>query len=360
MKLDRKILQQYVNDTIVCYEKHPFANLYIYGYYDDPSKKRIWDETTKHCRGIIVDDDGNIIEQPFDKFWTFKQYISNDLVLLNEGQILRLPNCDFRITEKVDGTMVTLYWIGDIPYLATQRSFTNIKAIEATKILHSKYTHLFSALNREYTYVFEAIYPETKVLIEYGDIRDLVLIGVIDKRTGKPIPVPDIGFRTCKDYTQEYGHLRDFNDLSALDLQNNEGFVIYFESGEMLKVKFPWYIKAHAILDSFMKYERSSYSWYKTLSIFSGVSLPIITEDDLLESLQNGDDNFWEIKNKVPSFYYLMGFDYWLQLMKDRITKREQTLFVQPHYFDFDERMKTPHIYETSIWKWRDRFLKHK
>jgi len=359
MKLNRTILQQYVDETIVCCEKHPFADLYIYGYYDDPSLKRVWDETSKHCRGIIVDNDGNVIEQPFDKFWTFKQYISKDLVLLNEDQILRLPDCNFRITEKVDGTMVTLYWVNDTPYLATQRSFTNIKAIEATKILHDKYSHLFSFLDREYTYVFEAVYPETKVLIEYGDMRDLVLIGVIDKKTGKPIPVPQIGFRTCKDYTKEYGSIKDFNDLAALNLQNQEGFVIYYDSGEMLKVKFPWYMKAHSFLDNFMKFERSSYRWYKELSTYCEISLPVITETDIQKSLENGDESFLEIRNRVPQFYYLMGFDYWLQIMKDRIVKDIQPLFPQPLVFDFDERMKQPHIYETSVWKWEDRFLRH-
>ena len=359
MRLDHSVLQTYVNETIVCCEKHPYADLYIYGYYENPKKKRLWDDTSKLCRGIILDKEGNVIEKPFAKFWTFKQYISKELVLLNEEQILRLPSRKFRITEKVDGTMVTLYWIDNIPYLATQRSFTNVKAIEATKILHSKYKHLFHLLDRRYTYVFEAIYPETRVLIEYGDMRDLVLIGVIDKNTGTPLPVPNIGFKTCIDYSSQYGDIKDFNDLSALNLKNQEGFVIYFESGEMVKIKFPWYIKAHSLLDGFMKYERASYWWYKDLSESQGVSLPIITLGEIEKSLKKGDNMFLEIRNKIPQFYYLMGFDYWLKLMKEMVTKGDEPFFPQPLYFDFDERMKQPHVYETSIWKWQERFLKH-
>lgn len=358
MKINRSILETYVAETIVCCEKHPFSDLYIYGYYEDPLKKRLWDDTSKHCRGIIIDGDGNVIEHPFVKFWTFKQYISKDLALLNENQVLRLPDNSFRITEKVDGTMVTLYWIDETPYLATQRSFTNVKAIEATKILHSKYKHLFPLFNRQYTYVFEAIYPETRVLIEYGDMRDLVLIGVIDKKTGKPLPVPDMGFKTCKDYSEEYGHITNFNDLAALNIQNQEGFVIYYESGEMLKIKFPWYIKAHSLLDNFMRYERASYWWYKELAVSQGASLPVITIDDVVKSLKRGDNNFLDIRNRVPQFFYLMGFDYWLKIMSDKITKGEVPLFPQPSIFDFDERMKQPHVYETSIWKWQERFLK--
>lgn len=359
MRLNRDILETYVDSTIVCCEKHPFADLYIYGYYEDPTKSHIWDETSKHCRGIIIDNSGNVIERPFDKFWTFKQYISKDVIMLNDNQVLRIPDNNFRITEKVDGTMVTLYWINNIPYLATQRSFTNIKAIEATRILHKKYNHLFPLLNHDYTYVFEAIYPETRVLIEYGNMRDLILIGVIDKNTGIPLPVPHIGFKTCRDFSDKYKVIKNFDDLAALNIKNQEGFVIYFESGEMIKVKFPWYIKAHSILDKFMYYERSSYLWYKEMSAIQNIKIPTIEKKDLINALELGDSSFSSIRERVPQFFYLMGFDYWLSMMKDIITSETTTLFPQPDYFDFEERMKTPHIYETSIWKWQERFLKH-
>lgn len=362
MKFNHSILQKYVKNTFICHEKHPFADLHIYGYYATEEKQHIWDENSIYCRGIILDGEGNVVEMPFMKFWTFKQYLSENLLLLNEGQMIRVPSNNFRITEKVDGTMVTLYWVGDTPYLATQRSFSNVKAIEATKILHKKYSHLFSRFDRSKTYVFEAIYPETKVLIDYGDMRDLILIGVIDKATGKPIKVPeDLGFRTCKDYTQEYGHIEDLNELAALNLQNKEGFVLYYEDGSMVKLKFPWYSHAHSILDKFMKYERQSFHWYKELSNDIGKSvMPIITMDDISESLKRGDANFEKVRLSVPSFYYLMGLEYWLCLMKDIILTKEQSLFPQPEYFNFEERMQMPHIYETAIWEWEKRFLKNK
>ena len=296
---------------------------------------------------------------PFKKFWTFKQYLSDKLVLLNDNQIKRIPNGKFRITEKVDGTMVTLYWVGDKPYLATQRSFTNTKAIEATKILHEKYSHLFKAFDRRYTYVFEAVYPETKVLIQYGDMRDLVLIGVIDKSTGMPVNVPDIGFRTCNDYTQKYGKITDFNELTALNLPNQEGFVLYFENGDMMKIKFPWYQNAHSLLDKFMKNDRSAFITYQHLSKTVGVSLPKITIQDIIAAIDKGDVDFKDIRLNIPPFYYLMGFDYWLQLMRAKIMDGIVPMFPQPDYFDFEERMLSPNIYETAIWKWEERFLKH-
>ncbi len=359
MKFDHSVLQHYVKETFICYEKHPFADLHIYGYYESPDAPVVWDDISKNCRGIILDGSGNVVELPFEKFWTFKQYISDDLVLLNDNRIMQIPQGKFRITEKVDGTMVTLYWVDEKPYLATQRSFTNVKAIEATKILYEKYSHLFNTFNKRYTYVFEAIYPETKVLIQYGDTRDLILIGMIDKETGKPVPVQEIGFRICKDYTPLYGNITDFDDLAALNLPNQEGFVIYFDNGDMMKLKFPWYKNAHSILDKFMKSDKSAYFSFKDLSEILDIKLKRITKDDIIKALENGDEDCKDILIHVPSFYYLMGFDYWLQLMKSIIRDNKVPLFPQPEYFDFEERMRSPNIYETCIWKWEERFLKH-
>lgn len=361
MKFEHSVLQKYVKDTFICHEKHPFADLHIYGYYATSDNIHVWDDISKYCRGIILDGGGNVVEMPFMKFWTFRQYLSDKLLLLNEGQILRVPSKRFRITEKVDGTMVTLYWVKDRPYLATQRSFTNVKAIEATKILYERYSHLFSVFDRSKTYIFEAIYPETKVLIDYGNMRDLVLIGVIDKVSGKPEKVPEnIGFRTCRDYTEEYGHIRDLEELAALDLENQEGFVLYYEDGSMVKLKFPWYSQAHSILDRFMKNETQSVSLNRELSgIMKCAGMKVITIDDVRDSMSKGMTDFEDIRVQVPSFYYLMGFDYWLHLMKDIVQNDIKPLFPQPEYFDFEERMRRPNVYETMIWKWENRFLKH-
>jgi len=368
MKFDLKILEEYVKEANVCCEKHPLEDLYLYGYSSEAdSRKRRWDEISVHCRGMILNKYGEVVERPFPKFWTYRQYLSEGIVLLSENKMLKIPKGKFRILEKMDGTMVTLYWINNKPYLATQRSFTNVKAIEATKILYEKYQHLFDRFDKNYTYVFEAIYPETKVLIDYGQRRELVLIGMIEKLTGLQKPLPDIGFPSCKDYTEEFGHISNFDDLVNLDIPNVEGFVIYFEDGQMMKLKFPWYKEAHRLLDFFLHKERTSMAkWARLTEILEKKSHTISTVD-VWAALKKGDDALLSIKQNVPSFYYLMGLDYWLTQQAEQILfqhklKKSWNL-IEPkqsiQYFDFDERFKHPHLYETNVWKWEDRYLKH-
>lgn len=369
MKFDLKLLQQYTEKTHVCCEKHPDADLYLFGYYKDyrSGKATIWDDVSIHCRGLIVNGKGDVVEHPFPKFWTYRQYLTQNAVLLSEDRVMEIPKGKWRILEKVDGTMVTLYWIGKNPYLATQRSFTNIKALEATKILYGKYSHLFNRLDKHYTYIFEAIYPETKVLIDYGDKRDLILIGMIDKESNKALELQDIGFPTCKDYTSLYGHITNFDELAALNTPNQEGFVIYFKNDTMMKLKFPWYQKAHKLLDFHFNKEKALYQKSNELRhALKKKSLRISTMD-IWRALKMGDTELYSIKSQVPSYYALMGFDYWLQKEKERIlrlsTSQQNSSLANINianisYFDIDDRMSKPHIYETIVWNWEERYLK--
>ena len=374
MKFDLEVLNKYVQESDICCEKHPEADLYIYGYYTVSRRNIKWDEVNKHCRGMIVDSKGEVVEHPFMKFWTFKQYLSNDLILLSEDQIFRIPkHCNYRILEKVDGTMCTLYWIGDKPYLATQRSFTNVKARLATDILYEKYSHTFTKFNRNYTYIFEAIYPETKVLIDYGDTRDLYLIGIINKKTGESMPLEDIGFPRCRDYTPQYGHLKDFNDLINLDLPNQEGFVIHFENGQLLKLKFPWYQKAHKLLDFILNKDRAILRKKIELAEMLGKKILVrnISSLDVWSALKKGDRQLDTVKRWVTNSHRMMGFEIWLEdvlseIERSFIAEKERTGLpdkevmerIRPEtiqYFDLDKRQESPHVYETNIWKWEER-----
>ncbi|SEA10158.1 RNA ligase [Segatella bryantii] len=365
MKFDVNTLNKYVEETIVCCEKHPNADLYIYGYYSSTDKPTVWDEISIHCRGMIVNGQGEVMEHPFTKFWTYKQYLNKYTVLLNDNQIFKIPKGNFRILEKIDGTMCTLYWIGEKPYLATQRSFTNPKAIEATKILYEKHSDVIGKLNKNYTYIFEAVYLESDVLIDYGNTRDIFLIGMIDKVTGMPIELPDLGFPKARDFTKKYGHIRDFDELAALNLPNQEGFVLYFENGQMMKLKFPWYLEAHKSLDRMVAGDFKLYRNQLLLKQQLGLKEHYICNLDIWKALKNGDQELHSITSQIPSYYYLMSFEYWLKktekrLKKDFSQKKDWNL-CKPKVvdiFNIDDRMDKAHIYESTVWNWKKRYLK--
>ncbi|CAM1340013.1 RNA ligase [Tenacibaculum amylolyticum] len=255
--IDITEFQKYVKEGYFTLEKHPNADLQIYGYSTGPlaSKNLRWNPVTRQMRGLITNSKGEIKARSFEKFFTFIKYTSPSTVQLSDGQLAKLPNLPYKVYEKLDGSLAVLYWIDDTPYLATQRSFTSLKAQKATEILHQKYSHTFDKLKKDRTYIFEAIYPESKVLIDYGQEEKLILLGVLDNKTGKDHPLEDIGFPIAKEWTQEVSNLKSFDELVSLNSENKEGLVIVYENGFRVKIKFPWYKEAHLMINKIIQYE---------------------------------------------------------------------------------------------------------
>ena len=367
MKLNLNELFELTKKTHICFEKHPEKELFIFGYYNGGiDKPNVWNELTKMCRGLIVDNEGNIIERPFEKFWTFRQYMSEDTLLLSENRIQKLPNIPFKIYEKVDGSMATLYWIDDEPFLATQRSFSSPKAKKATEILHKKYSHTFDKFNKEYTYIFEAIYPETSIFIDYGNQEELYLIGIIEKKTGNAIPVTDIGFPICKDLTEQYGHIKNYDDLSNLNISNLEGFVIHYENDLRIKIKFPWYKEISLMKDKMLSGVKNAHLNQFLLMQKLGFKIQSLTNIHVWECLKNGDNELNGIKAKLTVFHYTTGVEFWLKNQVDSILQEIENHDnidwnkIKPKQiidFKIDLTFENENNLDVMMWNWKNRYL---
>src|SRR5690606_34703132 len=117
--------------------------------------------------------------------------------------------------------------------ITTRRRFYSPQGVVATEMLHEKYSH-FNAPNR-YTLLFEIVYPENRIIVDYGDTEDLVLLGGVDNRSGKPLP-PEFfpewpGPRVDKLYEGPFETARFLPDRP-----NREGVVVY-AGDTMLKIK---------------------------------------------------------------------------------------------------------------------------
>lgn len=338
----------YLREGSFCKEKHPNEELYIYGYTSGPfaSRNFVWNPVTRMMRGLIVNNDGKIISKSFDKFFTFKSYVSDNVIQMSDGQIAKLPNVPFKIYEKLDGSLTVLYWINDKPYLASQRSFSSLKAQKATEILYTKYEHLFKNLRKDRSYIFEAIYPEAKVLIDYPFEEELILLGIIDNNTGKDLPLEDIGFPIAKDWTEELKNIKNFDDILSLNLENLEGFVILYENGFRVKLKFPWYLEAHKMLNKIIEYEYYIDFYEKSLKKIKGMPFNKPSYEKIIKRFENGETPK-EILFDFPRIYKYGGIKDFLEqeYSKIRNTKFSKNLnknillekeFIEKDKFYFD------------------------
>jgi hypothetical protein len=237
--MDRAELKTYIEKKLITEVKHPTEDLYIYNYTPKCQFERSWDNITVMCRGLILDGKGNIMARPFKKFFNYGEY-----------ELDVIPKLPYVITEKLDGSLGILYWRKEVPFLATRGRFESPQAIAGSTFLHEKHEDAFSKLNRDVTYLFEIIYPGNRNVIDYKDIEDIFLVGMINRRTGEDYDIYEyggkLGFQLPEKYVG-YGDI-DFSEMSKLNLLNKEGFVINFQVNKLntfrMKLKFSDYLLA--------------------------------------------------------------------------------------------------------------------
>ena len=152
-----------------------------------------------------------------------------------------LPNFDdpyYEPTPKIKGE-----W-----HMATRGSFTSEQAIKGMEI--AKRLNYDKICVPGYTYLFEIIYPENRIVVDYGKDERLVLLGVIDKK-GEEFPYNEIkgeGWDVVMKY-KTWGE--DWETLKKEISKDNEGYVIRFSGGMRMKIKGDEYVRLHRILTNF-------------------------------------------------------------------------------------------------------------
>ena len=231
----RNKLKKYVGEKLISETKHPDLDLRIYTYTPLCQYKQAWDEVTLKCRGLILDKEGNIISRPFKKFFNLGEHV-------NKGK--EIPLEPFEVYKKEDGSLGISYFDKNTPKLATKGSFTSEQAIKGTEILHRDFKDY--PFNKNYTYLFEIIYPENRIVVNYKDKEELILLAVIYTQTGKELPLNQ--FKKDFHIAFRYEGIKDINELKDKQEDNAEGYVIKFKSGLRLKLKFEEYIRLHRLV----------------------------------------------------------------------------------------------------------------
>ena len=259
-------LEKYYQDGLLLKQTHPKYDLTIWNYSPKVQYDRLWDDITIQCRGLVTNSKGEIIARPFKKFFNYEEHSPEDI-----------PDEEYVVYEKLDGSLGILFYYNEW-ILATRGSFTSPQAIKGKEILDR---HDISAWRKDNTYLFEIIYPENRIVVDYGDEEKLVVIGGIHTETGEEIPdsslfwTQDSGFEvvtTYKTWGEGYDLLKE--EIS----KDKEGYVIRFKNGFRMKIKGDEYKRLHRILTN-------------------------VSNRDIWEYLKD-DKPLDEILDKVPDEFY--------------------------------------------------------
>ncbi len=203
-----------------------------------------WSDEVIQSRGIIIDTDTHtVIARPFDKFFNLGERMQLD----------ELPShLDYWIIEKLDGVLVIPFKYDDNMFVSTRGSFDN----EFTDIIlkDDLYLQLEDLEYDSYTHMFELIHPDARIVTNYGDQKSLILIGIRKTESGKQMD-PDFvqqyaaahGLKVFEEHDSgedapiEDGILEDMKEWPSDNIE--EGWVIQFESGLLIKIKRTEYIE---------------------------------------------------------------------------------------------------------------------
>ena len=232
--------------------KSETEDLVLYNYTDKCTFAKHWNQLTMSARGTIYEKaTGQVVARAFDKFFNLGEQPVSEPGNLPDGQ--------FYVSEKMDGSMGTLYfWKGEWK-VATRGSFYSEQAVRATEML-KRYD--MSSWDSDYTPIVEIIYPENKILVNYGEREELVLIGARHIETGvhairprlislarnigmsvAPLYVSGVNI-TGKDAFEPTSWLDGLTSQAKKLPLNNEGWVVLFmPSGLQVKIKGARYVE---------------------------------------------------------------------------------------------------------------------
>ena len=239
-------IERYVKTKDVRKALHPTQPLAIYNYTDVVQYAQKWTSTLMRCRGLVMDlETEEIVAPPMQKFFNYEE----------QKHASCKDNAAFDVMEKMDGSLGIYFWYKTQWIFASRGSFTSEQAQEGAKLAIE--ADLSSMCDKELTYIFEIIYPQNKIVVDYGTRRELVLLAVLDRTHGGN----DLPLAQVKDIASKL-HVatpRTFDGqevtpemLKAQNKANEEGYVIRFRAtGERVKIKFQNYVDLHRIVTNF-------------------------------------------------------------------------------------------------------------
>ncbi len=259
--------------------------LSLYKYTNRCVYDKAWNEITLMARGIIFDYfKGTVICRPFNKFFNLNEVGSTQTKILET----KLDD-GFICTEKMDGTLINIWFYENSWHCSTSGSFDSWQAKYVEANLLPKLN--LKALPENLTLCCEFISPKDRELkvIQYEQEK-LVAITAFENKV-EQVEVPWQRFQMiCSNIgieTVTVWHIDKNNLFSYRIPENKEGYCIRFNNGTRVKIKSFHYLKAA-----------------KAVSLIDVPHIIEFLKDGKIEEIVDNIPN--EKKNSFDDFYALI------------------------------------------------------
>lgn len=185
-----------------------------------------------NSRGLIVQGD-RVIARAFPKFFNW-----------NQSQVEVDLDAPAICYDKVDGSLIIMY-VGHTIQTATRGSFVSTQAAKAQEMLpqYLNDTPEVRAIMEEITPLAEIVYPENRIVVDYGREEYMTLLG--------GIKIKDGSFVAANEFLPQWngprilaGAPKSVNEALEDVRPNAEGYVCHV-GNTMVKVKQEDYVEKH-------------------------------------------------------------------------------------------------------------------
>lgn len=219
------------------------GDLLLFNYTPAAQYAGRWNWLETVSRGLILDAvTGDIVARPFDKFFNWGEGgRTTDAPLVN-------------VSEKMDGSLGIAYFDKGQWQVATRGSFDSEQAQWATRWLRNKIGKQWEIQldTLGATMLFEIIYPENRVVVDYGSLSEMLLLAVREGEgeywTPEQVDRLSHEYGLWRPLSREIQDVAKLTELCATLDANREGFVAEFADGQRFKFKGNAYIELHRLI----------------------------------------------------------------------------------------------------------------
>jgi RNA ligase len=298
--------------------RHNVFPISVYNYTQIAQFEKKWAEypILNMCRGLVLDDNGNVVSMCLHKFHNWE-----------ELQPYERPGSGdkIEITLKMDGSLIIVSRFNGVLVFNTRGSFVSDQAIAAEKLFYRIYNPDW--IEDGFTYLFEYVAPDNRIVVAYED-ENLVHLARIVTASGQDFP-RDQRFNCVEVFELNGGvfgeELYDLcKSLENTLLKGKEGFVIrqvIAEPRQNFRMKFKTedYVKLHKIVTGIS----NKAVWEMLKGGISFDSMLEICPDELHKWLKHTkaqfELNFLGIESRAK---------YVFDCVKDLPTRKEQAVYI--------------------------------
>lgn len=252
MNITMSKIERYVEEGLITARPHKEFPLVIINYTAKTAYEKLWDDFTLRARGLIFNTETEeVLSAPFPKFFNYGETSET----IDMGHDISKQPYLYEISEKLDGSLGISYIYEGQVYWATRGSFHSEQADKANQMWKEKYEAKMGSMfvDGRFTLLTEIIYPENKIVVDYGEEEKMVLLGIrnieqdgdISMNTLEEIKESTnfIPFELAKTYTADLTQILEIQRTADKDF---EGFVVRNRvTDQRVKFKTEEYVTVH-------------------------------------------------------------------------------------------------------------------